>query len=73
MRYSVYTFSRQALKSLTVGGSTADAAVEFANRMLTGLAGILVTIWAGLRGLSKDVQRAVFHPVAVAIFLMTAL
>jgi hypothetical protein len=40
---------------------------------LTWLAGILVTIWTGLRGWSKDVQRAVFQPVAVAIFLMSAL
>ena len=40
---------------------------------MTGLAGILVTIWCGLRGWPKDVQRAVFQPVAVAIFLMSAL
>jgi len=40
---------------------------------LTGLAGILVTIWCGLRGWPKDVQRAVFQPVAVAIFLMSGL
>ena len=29
-------------------------------------------IWCGLRGWSKDVQRAVFQPVAVAIFVMSA-
>ena len=40
---------------------------------MTGLAGILVTIWCGLRGWPKDVQRTVFQPVAVAIFLMSAL
>ena len=40
---------------------------------VTGLAGILVTVWSGLRGWPKDVQRAVFQPVAVAIFLMSAL
>ena len=40
---------------------------------ITGLAGILVTIWCGLRGWPKDVQRTVFQPVAVAIFLMSAL
>jgi len=40
---------------------------------ITGLAGILVTIWSGLRGWPKDVQRTVFQPVAVAIFLMSAL
>jgi uncharacterized membrane protein YfcA len=74
--YSLYAFFRPALKPLNIGGRQADAAVGFANGMLaglTGLAGILVTIWAGLRGWSKDVQRAVFQPVAVAIFLMTAL
>ncbi len=35
---------------------------------ITGLAGILVTIWCGLRGWPSDVQRTVFQPVAVAIF-----
>jgi uncharacterized protein len=40
---------------------------------MTGLAGILVTIWSGLRGWPKDQQRTVFQPVAVAIFLMSAL
>ena len=40
---------------------------------LTGLAGILVVIWCGLRGWAKDVQRAVFQPVGVAVFAMTAL
>jgi uncharacterized protein len=73
--YSVYAFFRPALKPASVGGIGVDAAVGFANGMLaglTGLAGILVTIWTGLRGWSKDVQRAVFQPVAVAIFLMTA-
>ena len=54
----------------------ADAGVGFLNGVLggiTGLAGILVTIWCGLRGWPKDVQRTVFQPVAVAIFAMSAL
>jgi uncharacterized protein len=74
--YSLYAFLRPTLKPVTAGGGAADAAVGFANGVLaglTGLAGILVTIWAGLRGWSKEVQRAVFQPVAVAIFLMSAL
>jgi hypothetical protein len=53
--YSVYAFFRPALKPVTVGGIGADAAVGFANGLLaglTGLAGILVTIWTGLRGWS---------------------
>jgi uncharacterized membrane protein YfcA len=39
---------------------------------ITGLAGILVTIWCGLRGWPKDRLRAIFQPVAVAIFAMCA-
>jgi uncharacterized protein len=74
--YSLYAFFRPALKPVAGGGAAADAGVGFLNGILggvTGLAGILVTIWAGLRGWPKDVQRAVFQPVAVSIFLMSAL
>ncbi|WP_439400400.1 sulfite exporter TauE/SafE family protein (plasmid) [Bradyrhizobium sp. PMVTL-01] len=74
--YSFYAFCRPAPKPVEIGGRAADAAVGFANGILaglTGLAGILVTIWAGLRGWTKEAQRAVFQPVAVAIFLMSAL
>jgi hypothetical protein len=39
---------------------------------ITGLAGLPVTVWCGLRGWPKDRQRAIFQPVAVAIFLMSA-
>jgi uncharacterized membrane protein YfcA len=64
------------MKPITGGGAAADAGVGFLNGVLggmTGLAGILVTIWCGLRGWPKDVQRTVFQPVAVGIFLMSAL
>lgn len=37
----------------------------------TGLAGVLVMIWCGMRGWPRDEQRAVFQPTAVATFLMT--
>ena len=73
--YSLYAFFRPALKPVTGGGAAADAGVGFLNGILgglTGLAGILVTIWSGLRGWPKDVQRTVFQPVAVSIFLMSA-
>jgi hypothetical protein len=39
----------------------------------TGLAGILVVIWSSMRGWSRDEQRAVFQPTAVATFLMCLL
>ena len=74
--YSLYALLRPSLPPMTKGGAAADAAVGFANGVLggiTGLAGILVTIWSGLRGWPKDRQRAVFQPVAVAIFAMCAL
>jgi len=74
--YSFYAFFRPALKPVKGGGAMADAGVGFLNGILggmTGLAGILVTIWSGLRGWPKDVQRTIFQPVAVAIFVMSAL
>jgi hypothetical protein len=72
--YIVYACFRPALK-FSGGGRTSDGAIGFFNGVLgslTGLAGILVTIWCYLRGWPKDAQRAVFRPVAVAIFLMSA-
>ncbi len=74
--YSLYALIRPAMKPVTGGGALADAGVGFLNGVLgglTGLAGILVTIWCGLRGWPKDRQRVVFQPVAVAIFAMSAL
>jgi uncharacterized membrane protein YfcA len=74
--YSLYAYFRPAIPPVTQGGAAVDASVGFLNGVLggiTGLAGILVTIWCGVRGWPKDVQRTVFQPVAVAIFLMSAL
>lgn len=71
--YSVYAFFRPSLKVGTAVHSAADAAVGLVNGVLgglTGLAGIVVTIWCGLRGWPKDVQRATFQPVAVVVFAM---
>jgi uncharacterized protein len=73
--YSLYALLRPAIPAVKAGGVAADAAVGFLNGVLggiTGLAGILVTIWCGLRGWPKDVQRTIFQPVAVTIFLMSA-
>ena len=73
--YSFYGLARPALKPVKAG-LAGDAGVGFLNGILggmTGLAGILVTIWCGLRGWNKDEQRAVFQPVGVAIFAMSAL
>ena len=40
---------------------------------MTGLSGILVTVWCGMRGWSKDEQRAVYQPVLFASAIMTAI
>jgi uncharacterized protein len=74
--YSIHALARPALKPITAGGAPADAGIGFLNGAVggvSGLAGIVVVIWCGLRAWPKDVQRAVFQPVAVAIFLMSAL
>ena len=57
-------------------GAVADAGVGALGGLLggaTGLAGIVVTIWSGLRGGPKDEQRAVFQPTGVATFVLIAL
>jgi uncharacterized membrane protein YfcA len=61
--YSIYALLRPTMGPIKGGGILGGA---------TGLAGIIVTIWCGLRGWPKDVQRAVFQPVGVAIFAMSA-
>ncbi len=74
--YSVHGLARPVVKPVTAGGAAADAGVGFLNGILgglTGLAGILATIWCGMRGWPKDEQRAVFQPIGVAVFAMSAL
>jgi uncharacterized membrane protein YfcA len=68
--FSVYSLARPKLPTVK-GGSVADGAVGVMSGLLggsTGLAGIPVIVWATVRGWSKDEQRAVFQPVAVAVF-----
>jgi uncharacterized protein len=72
--YSVYGLARPTLKPVQAG-TLADLGVGFLNGVLggmTGLAGIIVVIWSGVRGWPKDVQRAVFQPIGVATFAMSA-
>jgi len=74
--FSLYNLARPALPVVKGAGSVLDGIVGVANGILggaTGLGGILPTIWCGFRGWTKDEQRAVFQPTAVATFLMTIL
>ena len=73
--YSLYALLRPKMASVAAGGVAVDAGIGFFNGVLggiTGFAGILVTIWCGLHGWPKDRQRAIFQPVAVATFAMSA-
>jgi uncharacterized protein len=74
--YSAYGLVRPTMRPILAGGARADAGVGLLNGILggaTGLAGIIVTVWCGLRGWPKDLQRGVFQPIGVAIFAMSAL
>jgi uncharacterized membrane protein YfcA len=72
--YALYWLARPTLKPVPAG-RVADAGVGFLSGMLgamTGFAGILIVIWSGLRGWSRDVQRGVFAPASVALLGMCA-
>jgi hypothetical protein len=61
--YSLYALFRPAIAPVKAGGAAADAGVGFLNGVLggiTGLAGILVTIWCGLRGWPRTCNAQCF-------------
>ena len=73
--YSLYGLAKPALKPIHAG-MPADVGIGFLNGLLgglTGLAGVVVTVWVQLRGLPKDDQRAIFQPVILAAMVMTAI
>jgi len=74
--YAAFGLLRPNLPNFAGASRFIDALVGFFGGVLggaTGLAGIVVMIWSGLRGWSKDEQRAVFQPAGVANFAMIAL
>jgi uncharacterized membrane protein YfcA len=74
--FSLYNLLTPKLPQVKRAGSLLDGVVGGLSGALggsTGLGGTLPAIWCGMRGWSKDEQRAVFQPTAVATFLMTAL
>jgi uncharacterized membrane protein YfcA len=74
--YSLYSLARAPLPSATNAGRMADTGIGVLNGALggaTGLAGLIPAIWTGLRGWSRDEQRAVFQPTAAATFVVTIL
>jgi uncharacterized protein len=74
--FSLYNLVRPKPPDFAHAGRLADGGVGVLNGVLggaTGLAGILPTIWSGMRGWSRDEQRAVFQPTGVASFLIIIL
>ena len=73
--FSIYGLARPALRPVRAG-AIADTAVGFLSGMvgaIAGFPGILIVIWCGLRGWSKDEQRGVFQPASVAMLAMSAI
>lgn len=71
--YSLYSLARPAFTVRS--GIPADLGIGFLNGLLgglTGLAGIIVTVWCQLQGWPKDQQRTVFQPVLFAALSMSA-
>ncbi|HZP79860.1 MAG TPA: sulfite exporter TauE/SafE family protein [Pseudolabrys sp.] len=57
------------------GGVPVEIGVGVVNGVvggLTGLGGIVLTVWSQLRGGNKDAQRAIFQPASFATFLISA-
>jgi uncharacterized membrane protein YfcA len=73
--YSIYGTLQPKLSPLRVNRA-ADGTIGFFNGILggmTGLAGPIVVIWCQLTGVPRHAQRAIFQPVILAAFMMTAL
>jgi uncharacterized membrane protein YfcA len=73
LAFGLYNLLRPIRK--VEGGVPADVGVGVANGLiggLTGLGGIAVTVWCQMRGGPKDAQRAIFQPVMLATFAMSA-
>ena len=71
--YSVYGLARPAFPPVKAGVA-ADVGIGFFNGMLggmTGLVGIILTIWCQLRGVAKDAQRSIFQPVTLAAIVLS--
>lgn len=68
--YTGFMLLTRSLPVTAWGGRAADGAVGFGGGVLggvAGLSGVLPTLWCGLRGWTKDQQRAIFQPFNLTI------
>ena len=72
--FSTYNLLKPTVTPIHSGTAT-DAGIGVLNGLLgglTGLGGVIITIWCQLRDWPKDVQRQVFQPVIAATMAMSA-
>lgn len=72
--FSTYNLFKPAITPIHAGTAT-DAGIGVLNGLLgglTGLGGVVITVWCQLRDWPKDVQRQVFQPVIAATMAMSA-
>ena len=68
--YATHSLMHRARTSITWGGRIADGAIGFGGGVLGGLAGLsgpLPTVWADVRGWTKDQRRSVFQVFNLSI------
>jgi uncharacterized membrane protein YfcA len=73
--YSTYNLTRPALKPIQ-SNRAIDTGIGVLNGLLgglTGLGGVISTIWVQLGGGAKDAQRAIFQPVLFFTMTMATL
>lgn len=73
--YSTYSLARPTFRPVHAG-VPADLGIGVLNGLvggLTGLPGLIVTIWCQFRAWPKDVQRTVFQPVMLGAIVMNAI
>ncbi len=73
--YSLYSLAKPVFKPVSAGFAV-DTDIGVLNGLLgglTGLVGIILVIWCQMRGWSKDVTRATFQIVVLAIAIFAAI
>jgi len=73
--YSTYSLARPHVRPIKAGFAI-ESLVGLLNGVLgglTGLSGPIITMWCNLRGFPKDLQRAIYQPVILAAFALTAI
>lgn len=72
--FSTYNLFKPTFTPIHAAPAT-DGAIGVLNGLvggLTGLGGVVITVWTQLRDWPKDVQRAVFQPIIAATMTITA-